>query len=74
MRLTGIIYLPSLEDLRTYGSSRNLRMFQELCGESPVQKVELVTTGWGTMAKAGNLKKAEEHARQLRQDPMFWKA
>lgn len=57
-----------------YGSSlRNLKMFQELCGESPMQNVVLVTTGWGTMTKAGNRNKAEEHERQLQEDPMFWK-
>ena len=56
-----------------YGSTlRNLKMFRELCGESPLKNVILVTTGWGTAAKSGHLQKATDNERQLRTETQFW--
>lgn len=73
VRLTGIIYLQALTDRKMYGSSlRNLKMFRQLCGDSPLKNVVLATTGWGTAERSGNLQKAEDNENQLETDPDFW--
>ncbi|EGD89374.2 hypothetical protein H112_02992 [Trichophyton rubrum D6] len=71
--LTGIIYMQSITDRRMYGSTlRNLKMFRQLCGESPLRNVVFTTTGWGTAEKSGELSKALENQESLRSDPDFW--
>ena len=47
IKLAGLIYLHRITDNRMAGSPhRNLRMFEELCGDQAAKKVVLVTTMW----------------------------
>ena len=47
VRLTGIIYLHRITDVRIGGSGmKNLRMFRKLCGEQGLGSVVLATTIW----------------------------
>ena len=47
-KLAGIIYIHRISDERFTGMSvRNFRMFRELCGESSLKNVVLVTNMWG---------------------------
>jgi hypothetical protein len=74
IKLTGIIYMQAITDRRMYGSTlRNLKMFKELCGESPLKNVVLVTTGWGAAKLSGELDKAAGNEDQLRREQEFWK-
>lgn len=73
LKLNGIIYLQSIEDPRMYGSSlRNLKMFKDLCGESPLKNVLLVTNRWEKAASSGELAKATAKEVELRDGPKFW--
>ncbi|KAJ3571941.1 hypothetical protein NP233_g3417 [Leucocoprinus birnbaumii] len=46
-RLSGILYLHRITDTRMTGSAtRNLQIFQKLCGDSYYRRVILVTTMW----------------------------
>jgi hypothetical protein len=47
IKLTGIIYLHRISDVRIGGSGmKNLRMFRKLCGERGLRSVVLATTMW----------------------------
>lgn len=51
IRLTGIIYLHRITDIRMSGSAlKNLNMFKKLCGENFYSHVVLATTMWGSLA------------------------
>ncbi|KAK5120260.1 hypothetical protein LTR85_006466 [Meristemomyces frigidus] len=71
IKLNGIVYLQNIQEPRITGSSlRNLKMFKDLCGESPMKNVILVTTRWGLEEKSGRIGHAEEHEEQYRSE--FW--
>lgn len=72
-KLSGIIYLHAFERRMSGSSLRNLKMFQELCGQDPLQNVILATTGWTEAKMAGTLAKAEEHELSLSTNGQFWK-
>ncbi|KAH8730362.1 P-loop containing nucleoside triphosphate hydrolase protein [Phaeosphaeriaceae sp. PMI808] len=68
-RLSGIIYLHSLNNVRMEGSAlRNLKMFRQLCGQEPLKNVILATTFWSKVTKDDALRREE----QLRTTPEFW--
>ncbi|KAF9259474.1 hypothetical protein L218DRAFT_1058798 [Marasmius fiardii PR-910] len=47
-KLTGVIYMHRISDLRMGGiARRNFSMFKELCGESSLKNVAVVTNMWG---------------------------
>ena len=49
--LAGVIYVHRISDYRFTGiSGRNFRMFRELCGESTLKNVVLVTNMWGDVS------------------------
>ncbi|KAF9259473.1 hypothetical protein L218DRAFT_947600 [Marasmius fiardii PR-910] len=51
-KLTGVIYLHRISDLRMGGiARRNFNMFKELCGESSLKNVAIVTNMWGQMKR-----------------------
>lgn len=51
IKLTGIIYLHRITDIRMSGSAlKNMNMFKKLCGENFFSHVVLVTTMWGNLA------------------------
>lgn len=68
-KLSGIIYLHSLMNVRMEGSAvRNLKMFRQLCGKEPLQNVILATTFWSEVQKADALRREDE----LKTTPEFW--
>jgi hypothetical protein len=73
IKLTGIIYMQTITDRRFSGANlRNLKMFKDLCGPEPMRNVVLVTTGWGTAERSGDLEKATANETQLCTDKEFW--
>ncbi|TFY83409.1 hypothetical protein EWM64_g596 [Hericium alpestre] len=70
MKLTGIIYMHRIMDNRVGGiSKRNFTMFRELCGESTLRNVAIVTNFWGDVA----LHLGEAREAELRGTDIFFK-
>ncbi|CRL21568.1 GTP-binding protein, HSR1-related [Penicillium camemberti] len=68
-KLNGVIYLHSINKPRMEGSAlRNLRLFRQLCGESPLKNVVLGTTFWGAV----NEEAGKSREKELRLRPEFW--
>ncbi|KAF8071789.1 hypothetical protein FPV67DRAFT_1482720 [Lyophyllum atratum] len=69
-KLAGVIYIHRISDFRMGGiSTRNFRMFRELCGESTLKNVVIVTNMWGEVsAEVGEAREAE-----LISEDMFFK-
>ena len=73
LKLSGIIYLQSIQDPRMYGSSlRNLKMFKDLCGESPMKNVVLATNRWEDARVTGQEQQARDKEVELRTRTEFW--
>lgn len=73
LKLNGIIYLQSIQDPRMYGSSlRNLKMFKDLCGDSPLKNVVLVTNRWEDARNCGQERQASDKESELRTKNEFW--
>ncbi|KAI6155640.1 P-loop containing nucleoside triphosphate hydrolase protein, partial [Pisolithus tinctorius] len=61
-KLAGIIYMHRISDVRMSGTSkRNFRIFRELCGESTLSNVLIVTNMWGNV----DPRIGEEREREL---------
>lgn len=61
-KLAGILYMHRISDVRMSGTSkRNFRIFRELCGESTLSNVLIVTNMWGHV----DSKIGEEREREL---------
>lgn len=69
-KLAGVIYLHRISDFRMGGiSTRNFKMFRQLCGDSALKNVVLVTNMWGEVSKdVGEAREAE-----LAREDMFFK-
>jgi hypothetical protein len=68
-KLSGIIYMHRVSDIRVGGiSTRNFKLFRELCGENAMKNVAVVTTRWDQVS----LSVGEARESQLRND--FFKA
>ncbi|KAH8797175.1 P-loop containing nucleoside triphosphate hydrolase protein [Flagelloscypha sp. PMI_526] len=51
-KLAGIIYIHRISDVRFTGmSAKNFRMFRELCGETTLKNVVIVTNRWGEVTE-----------------------
>ncbi|ESK95349.1 hypothetical protein Moror_3874 [Moniliophthora roreri MCA 2997] len=59
--LAGVIYIHRISDFRVGGiSRRNFKMFRELCGDSTLKNVVIVTNMWGEVGKdVGEAREAE---------------
>lgn len=69
-RLAGIIYMHRISDTRLGGtSSRNFRIFRELCGESTLRNVLIVTNMWSEV----DPQLGEEREQELATNPKFFK-
>ncbi|PPQ81007.1 hypothetical protein CVT25_014515 [Psilocybe cyanescens] len=69
-RLAGVIYIHRISDFRMTGiSSRNFKMFRELCGESTLRNVVIVTNMWGEVSRDVGEAREQELANQ----DMFFK-
>jgi len=65
--LSGILYLHRIADNRMGGTPlRNLRMFRELCGKDPLDKVYFTTTMWDEVTE----EVGDRRLKELRTD--FW--
>ncbi|KAJ7285184.1 P-loop containing nucleoside triphosphate hydrolase protein [Mycena rebaudengoi] len=60
-KLAGVIYMHRISDVRMGGiSTRNFKMFRQLCGESSLRNVVIVTTMWSEVGLAvGEAREAE---------------
>jgi hypothetical protein len=62
-KLAGVIYLHRISDFRFGGiATRNFRMFRELCGESTLKNVVIVTTMWSEVTPAKGATREHELA------------
>lgn len=65
VRLTGIIYLHRIIDVRIGGSGmKNLRMFRKLCGEQGLGSVVLATTMWSLCPAADASRREDQLVHQ----------
>lgn len=70
IRLSAIIYLHRIIDLRIPGSAvRGLRIFKEMCGAENFHGVTMATTFWD---RVDDFDRARERELELRQNPHFW--
>ncbi|KAJ8077694.1 hypothetical protein PM082_002127 [Marasmius tenuissimus] len=68
--LTGVIYLHRISDTRVGGmSTKNFRVFRELCGEDTLKNVAIVTNRWEEVPPAKGAAREEE----LRTRDLFFK-
>jgi GTP-binding protein EngB required for normal cell division len=69
IKLSGIIYLHRISDVRMPGSARrNLLMFKKLCGDNALKNVILGTTMWDRVSESEGVAREEE----LTSTPDFW--
>ncbi|KAL4265830.1 P-loop containing nucleoside triphosphate hydrolase [Pleurotus pulmonarius] len=63
-KLSGVIYIHRISDFRMGGTStRNFRMFRELCGDTALQNVVIVTNMWGEVSPDPALDKGAQIKR-----------
>ncbi|CAA7269626.1 unnamed protein product [Cyclocybe aegerita] len=74
-KLAGVIYIHRISDFRMGGiSTRNFRMFRELCGESTLENVVIVTNMWGEVSREiGEAREAELASRDVFFQPVLQK-
>ncbi|KDR76132.1 hypothetical protein GALMADRAFT_96589 [Galerina marginata CBS 339.88] len=64
-KLAGVIYIHRISDFRMSGiSTRNFKMFRQLCGESTLKNVVIVTNMWGEVSKEVGEAREQELATQ----------
>jgi len=69
-RLVGVIYMQRISDFKVGGSARrDLRMFQELCGEEAYENVIVVTNMWGQVPEEDG----EARELELKTKDIFYK-
>ncbi|KAF9237658.1 P-loop containing nucleoside triphosphate hydrolase protein [Melanogaster broomeanus] len=69
-KLAGIIYMHRISDIRIGGTSkRNFRIFRELCGDSTLRNVLIVTNMWSNV----DPKIGEARERELVSNDKFFK-
>ena len=68
--LTGIIYMHRISDFRVGGIAvKNFRMFRQLCGDSALQNLVIVTNMWGEVSP----EKGQEREQELANNVKFFK-
>ncbi|KAJ7126809.1 P-loop containing nucleoside triphosphate hydrolase protein [Mycena epipterygia] len=69
-KLAGVIYMHRISDVRMGGiSTRNFKMFRQLCGESTLKNVVIVTNMWGEVGR----EVGEARETELASDERFFK-
>ncbi|EEU41567.1 uncharacterized protein NECHADRAFT_54135, partial [Fusarium vanettenii 77-13-4] len=72
VKLAGIVYLHRITDNRVRGSSmKNLKMFQQLCGDEAFGHVILATSMWDTLDE-GSKDVADQREQELVSRAEFW--
>ncbi|KAF4596316.1 hypothetical protein EYR38_007693 [Pleurotus pulmonarius] len=70
VKLSGVIYIHRISDFRMGGTStRNFRMFRELCGDTTLRNVVIVTNMWGEVS----LDVGEAREEELKTRDIFFK-
>ncbi|RXW22843.1 hypothetical protein EST38_g3035 [Candolleomyces aberdarensis] len=70
-KLAGVIYIHRISDFRMGGiSTRNFKMFRQLCGDSTLKNIIILTNMWGHV---GN-DVGEARERELASDELFFKS
>lgn len=72
-RLVGVIYMQRISDFKVGGSARrDLRMFQELCGEEAYENVIVVTNMWSQVPKEdGEAREIELQTKDIFYKPIL---
>jgi len=75
-KLAGVIYVHRISDFRMGGvSTRNFKMFRQLCGESTLRNVVIVTNMWGEVSRdVGEAREAELVNQEIFFKPVLDKA
>lgn len=69
IRLSGIIYLHSIDQTRMKGSAKsNILLFRKLCGDNALQNVVLATTMWDIVEEGLGVQREQE----LMDKKEFW--
>ncbi|KAF9563217.1 hypothetical protein CPC08DRAFT_335459 [Agrocybe pediades] len=69
-KLAGVIYLHRISDFRMSGiATRNFKLFRELCGESTLKNVVILTNMWGEVS----LEVGEARENELKTQDLFFK-
>ncbi|KAH8818761.1 P-loop containing nucleoside triphosphate hydrolase protein [Flagelloscypha sp. PMI_526] len=69
--LAGVVYLHRISDFRFTGmAAKNLRMFRQLCGDTTLKNVVIVTNMWGEV-KTETGEARETELRSLEHPPLF---
>ncbi|TFY83408.1 hypothetical protein EWM64_g597 [Hericium alpestre] len=76
MKLAGVIYMHRIMDVRVGGiSKRNFSMFRELCGDSTLRNVAIVTTFWSEVTpQLGEAREAELRGKDIFFKPVLDKS
>ncbi|KAJ3516876.1 hypothetical protein NLJ89_g860 [Agrocybe chaxingu] len=74
-KLAGVIYIHRISDFRMGGiSTRNFKMFRELCGDSTLKNVAIVTNMWGQVSQdVGEAREAELASEDIFFQPVLQK-
>jgi len=74
IKLTGILYLHRITDVRMSGTTwRNLRMFGKLCGDNPASKVIFVTTMWDKTSTRQGEQREQREKRENELKEKYWR-
>jgi hypothetical protein len=69
-KLSGVIYIHRISDIRMGGiSTRNFKLFRQLCGDSTLQNVVILTNMWSEVS----LEIGEAREAELASQDMFFK-
>ena len=76
IRLSGIIYLHCIKDVRISGSSkRMIRLIRDICGEEAFPRLVLTTSMWPDVdTDADSYERAEQREAELASTEDFWGA
>ncbi|KAF8170414.1 P-loop containing nucleoside triphosphate hydrolase protein [Pholiota molesta] len=74
-KLAGVIYIHRISDIRMSGiSTRNFKMFRQLCGDSTLQNVVILTNMWGEVTREiGEAREAELASQDIFFKPVLEK-
>jgi hypothetical protein len=74
-KLAGVIYIHRISDIRMSGiSTRNFKMFRQLCGDSTLQNVVVLTNMWGEVTREiGEAREAELASQDIFFKPVLEK-
>jgi hypothetical protein len=73
-KLAGVIYIHRISDIRMSGiSTRNFNMFRQLCGDSTLKNVVMLTNMWGDVTREVGEAREADLASQDLFSSQFWR-